>query len=281
MQSCGNGENLVCQPINDRRRTIMGIVEYELDDHIAVIILNRPERLNAVGPDMRAELTKAFAMFNDDDEAWVAILAGRGRAFCAGRDLKAHAEGIANNSAQSGAGREYTSENNMLGVSDTKKPMIAAIHGFAMGLGWYMSMACDIRVAADGTQFGLTEVNTGVLGPYWLAGAELMPWSLAAELALLGERVKAERLYQLGLLNAVVPEADLMSEARAWAEKFVRLPPQHVQTTKALMLETRLMPGPEMQARERAVRGQLSQLADTREAVLAFTEKREPRFTGN
>jgi 2-(1,2-epoxy-1,2-dihydrophenyl)acetyl-CoA isomerase len=126
----------------------------------------------------------------------------------------------------------------------------------------------------------MAEVPTGVLGPYWFALAEMVPWPVAAELALLGDRVPAERLLPLGLLNAVVPAVELMTEAHRWAERFVRLPPAHVQRTKALMTAMRLLPDRDMLARELETRRILSELADSREAVEAWAEHRTPRYTG-
>lgn len=257
----------------------MSLVEYSLKDHIAVIRLNRPDRLNAMTPEMGTELVEAFRAFNADDDAWVGILTGAGRAFCAGRDMKAQASQFPSDGGKA-IGRVYTSERNMFGLSDTDKPLIAAVNGFAIGMGWYMTIACDIRLAATDAQFAMTEVPTGVLGPYWMAGVEVLPWPLAAEFALLGERVSAERLAACGLLNAVVPAAELMDEAQRWAEKFARLPPRHVQATKALMRVTRGVPGPDLAARERETRNQLAELSDSREAVLAWVEKRPAVFRG-
>ena len=256
----------------------MSLVEYSREDHIAVIRLNRPERLNAMSPPMSDELVEAFRRFNADDSAWVGILTGAGHAFWR-RDMKAQAEGFASDGGKV-LGREYTSERNMSGLSDTDKPLIAAVNGFAIGLGWYMTVGCDIRVAASGARFAMAEVPTGVVGPYWLASVEMLPWPIAAEFALLGEQVSAERLLACGVLNAVVPGPELMDEARRWAEKFVRLPPRHVRATKALMLATRGLPGPDTQAREQEIRNQLAELADSKEAVLAWMERRPPVFRG-
>jgi enoyl-CoA hydratase/carnithine racemase len=254
-------------------------VDYKVADHVAVIRLDRPDRLNAMSLEMRDDLTAAFRAFNADPEVWVGILTGTGRAFCAGRDLKAQADGYAHGEGKM-TGLVYTAENNLFGVSDTDKPLIAAVNGFAIGLGWYMTAACDIRIAAAGAEFAMAEVPTGVLGPYWFALAEMVPWPVAAELALLGDRVPAERLLPLGLLNAVVPAEELMAEAHRWAERFVRLPPAHVQRTKALMTAMRPLPDRDMLARELETRRVLSELADSREAVEAWAEHRTPRYTG-
>lgn len=252
----------------------MAYVEYEIDNHIATIRLNRPQRLNAMSRDLSAELRAAFAGFVADDDAWVAILTGTGRAFCAGRDLKAQAEG------GPPPNPTYTSEWNIFGVPDTDKPLIAAVNGFAIGAGWYMAAGCDIRVAAESAVFAMGEIPTGVLGPYWFPGAEVLPWALAAEFTLLGEHIPAERLLRLGLVNEVVPDHQLMDAAKSWAHKFVALPPLHVRRTKALMAAMRQTPTPDMIEREMKARQFLNALDDTREAAAAFAEKRPPIFKG-
>jgi enoyl-CoA hydratase/carnithine racemase len=257
----------------------MAFVNYEQDDHIAVITLNRPERLNAMSNEMKTELVAALRKFIDDDSAWVAVLTGTGRGFCAGRDLKSQAAGISQ-----GDGKmrplTYDSTYNMFGMTDTDKPIVAAVNGFAIGLGWYMMLDCDIRIAGAGVEFGMTEVPTGALGPYWLAGADGIPWPVAAELAIIGERVPAERLLALNLLNAVVPGEQLMEEAMRWARKLAALPPQHVRQTKALMRQMRALPDAKMFEAERQARLELMELQDSAEAVLAWNERRTPRYTG-
>jgi enoyl-CoA hydratase/carnithine racemase len=252
----------------------MTYVEYELTDHIATIRMNRPERLNAMSRELSTELRAAFADFVANDDAWVAILTGTGRAFCAGRDLKAQAEG------GSPPTPTYSAEWNIFGVPDTDKPLIAAVNGFAIGAGWYMAAGCDIRVAAQSAVFGMGEIPTGVLGPYWFPGAEVLPWALAAEFTLLGEHVPADRLAKLGLVNEVVADDQLMDTARSWARKFVALPPLHVRRTKGLMASMRQVPSPEMIQRETEARQFLNTLDDTKEAAAAFAEKRTPTFKG-
>ena len=192
----------------------MALVEYDVRDHIATIRLNRPERLNATSPELHEELVAAFADFVENDDAWVAILTGTGRAFCAGRDIKIQAE--------TGAAPtpEYTRLWNLFGIADTDKPLITAINGYAIGAGWYMVIGSDIRIAAESATFGMGEIPTGVLGPYWLGSTEGIPWALNTEFTLLGEHVSARRLLEAGMLNEVVPDDQLMETAERWARKF-------------------------------------------------------------
>ncbi|MGE5596314.1 MAG: enoyl-CoA hydratase/isomerase family protein [Hyphomicrobiales bacterium] len=252
----------------------MAFIEYEVRERVATIRLNRPERLNAMSLATFDELRAAFRKFMADDEAWVGIITGTGRAFCAGRDLKAQADdGKAPDPV-------YTKEWNIFGVPDTDKPLIAAVNGFAIGAGWYMTAGCDIRVAAESATFAMGEIPTGVLGPYWFPVAEVLPWAVGAEFTLLGERVPARRLLELGLLNEVVPDDQLMDAAWRWARKFLALPPLHVRKTKELMAHMRTIPDRTILDRERAARHFLNPLEDTVEAAAAFAEKREPHFKG-
>jgi enoyl-CoA hydratase/carnithine racemase len=252
----------------------MAFVEYHLEDRIAVIRMNRPERLNALGPEMGAELRAALKKFKEDDGAWVAILTGTGRGFCAGRDVKAQAAG------GPPPRPVYTEDWNIFGVPDTDKPMVAAVNGFAIGAGWYMTAGCDVRVAAESAKFGMGEVPTGVLGPYWFSVAEVLPWAIGSEVTLLGENIPAQRLLQLGLLNEVVPDDQLMDAAMRWAHKFLNLPPQHVRKTKALMASMRRIPDAKLIEAETAARAFLNELDDTREAAQAFADRRLAKFTG-
>ncbi len=249
-------------------------VDYRLENHVATITLNRPERLNAFSAQMGDEFRGALLDFDDDDDAWVAIITGTGRSFCAGRDIKAQVEAGETNLPR------YSYEYNIFGIVDTDKPMIAAVNGFAIGLGWYITVGCDFRIAAESAQFGMAEIPTGLLGPYWFSAVESLPWCIGAELRLLGDRIDALRAYQYGLVNEVVPDDRLLETARGWAERVLALPPQHVYRTKALMRSMRNMPSATMLDREVEARLQLNALDDTMEAANAFAEKRTPQFQG-
>ena len=249
-------------------------VRYELGNHVARITLDRPERLNAFNAEMGREFRDALLAFDADDDAWVAIVTGTGRSFCAGRDIKAQVE------AGEATLPRYSHEYNIFGVVDTDKPMIAAVNGFAIGLGWYITVGCDFRVAAESAQFGMAEIPTGLMGPYWLSAVESLPWCVGAELTLIGDRIDAQRAWRHGLVNEVVPDDRLEEAADAWAERVLALPPQHVYRTKALMRSMRAMPDAPMLDREVEARTYLNALGDTMEAAQAFAEKRTPRFRG-
>ncbi|MSQ14552.1 MAG: hypothetical protein EXR50_01635 [Dehalococcoidia bacterium] len=246
--------------------------KYEKDGHVVTITMNRPERLNAFGQELRGDLATAWHRFIEDDEAWVAILTGAGRAFCAGRDIKAQAEG---------AQRSDSLHLDVFGryhVPDIAKPIVAAVNGFAFGAGFFMVLGCDIRVAGESAVFAMTEVPTAFLGPYHMAVTNVIPWAIASEIALLGNRVSAQRCYEVGLVNKVVPDSEVMDAAREFAEQLVSLPPLHLRKTKELMLKTRIWATKEQRQEEQEARDFLMTLADTREAASAFVEKRTPRF---
>jgi E-phenylitaconyl-CoA hydratase len=249
-------------------------VDYQLENHVAKIVFNRPDRLNAFNGQMGQEFQTALLDFDNDDDAWVAIISGTGRSFCAGRDIKAQVE-----TGEATLPR-YSYEYNIFGVVDTDKPMIAAVNGFAIGLGWYITVGCDFRIAAESAQFGMAEIPTGLMGPYWFSAVESLPWCIGAELTLIGDRIDAQRAYQYGLVNEVVPDDRLQAAAQSWADRILALPPQHVYQTKALMRSMRNMPDAPMLDREVEARTTLNALEDTMEAARAFAEKRTPKFQG-
>lgn len=256
----------------------MDSVIYEQDEHIVTITMNSPERLNAMSEELVNDLDEAWTRFILDDSAWVAIITGAGRAFQAGRDLKAEAAG---RKRQPRPEREIDVPYSRLHMPETSKPIIAAINGYAVGYGWFMMNGSDIRVAAESATFAMTEVPTGLIGPFYLSINDTVPWTIAAEIALLGEFWSAQRLYELGMVNKVVPDDQLMDAAREYAERFVSLPQEVMRKTKELMLKTRQWPRGEV--KEEHIRSQewLSSRPDTKEAVRAFVEKRQAKFSGS
>ena len=257
----------------------MSLIEYRVEGGIALIRLNRPERLNALNHAMRDELLEAYADFVANDAARVGLITGSGRAFSAGRDLQEQAEAQASG-AEVNLAPEYSRLWGFFDLPETDKPLVAAVNGYAIGSGFYMVLGCDVRVAAESAEFAMGQVPTGLLGPYWLSAAESLPWCIAAELALLGDRIDARRALQHGLLNEVVPDERLMDVAMGYATRLLALPPLHVQRTKALMRGMRRLPNPQGVERELEIRSVLDRLDDTREAAAAFAERRAPRFTG-
>ncbi|EMD27011.1 Enoyl-CoA hydratase [Amycolatopsis azurea DSM 43854] len=194
-------------------------MDYALDDGIAVIWLNRPERLNAVVAELVDDLLEALDAAAKSD-ARAVVLAGRGRAFCAGHDLK---EPTPEGDSRPRLDRLQDVTRRLRGL---RQPVIAAVHGYAIGAGAEFAMGCDLILAADDAVFAFPEVSLGlsVTG----AASRLLPLLVgplkAKELLLLGERVSGAEAHELGLVNAALPVDDLMDTALAWAAKIAAHP---------------------------------------------------------
>ncbi len=254
-------------------------VKYEVDGHIATITMNRPERLNAFGEQIGDEIGGAWMEAMGDDNIRVIILTGEGRVFCAGRDIREQAERGGGQLGRSGPSRA-----DVLGfylVPDTDKPIISAVRGGAWGAGWYMCCGSDIVVAADDARFAMSELPTGIIGPAFVPILNNLPWLPGSEIVLRGHQITAQRAYELGLVNHVVPADDVMKTAGELAEEIAGLPPVHVQVTKQqlMMVRPRTSTYQHEIAFPDAMQG-LMKLEDTKEAAAAFAEKRKPIFKG-
>ena len=210
-----------------------GTVLYERSGHIATITYNRPQAMNAVNGELRRDLNAAWEQLRNDDEAWVAIVTGAGRAFCAGADLKDPGSAVGNDEHSFWEVPSFTSlESGM----EIWKPIIAAVNGYALGFGLTLVAACDYVLAADTASFGFPEVQLGVPT---VQGAVRMPqvvgWQNAMELLLWGDRVDAQRAKEMGLVQRIVPAEELMDEARALAQRLVdNCAPLAVRATKEI-----------------------------------------------
>lgn len=208
-------------------------VTYERDGHIATITYNRPEAMNAVNGELRKDLNASWEKLRTDDEAWVAIVTGAGKAFCAGADLKNPRSSVGNDDHSFWEVPSFTS---LESGKEIWKPVIAAVNGYAIGFGLTMVAACDLVIASERAQFGFPEVQLGVPT---VQGAVRMPkmigWQNAMELLLLGDRVDAARAKEMGLVMKVVPHDDLMDEARAVATRLIeKSAPLAVRATKEI-----------------------------------------------
>ena len=207
-------------------------VLYEKQDQVALITLNRPESLNAINSQLRNELGGAILRFDADEDARVAVITGAGRAFCAGRDLKERAQ---NNSAgvQAKAGDSMTPERPYM-WPQTWKPLIAAINGYALAGGWSIAQVCDIRLAADDARLGITEARVGLMPPFAVALARLIPMTAVMELVMTAEPISAQRACEIGFVNRVVPGERLMEEAVSLARQIAANAPLSLQYFKEL-----------------------------------------------
>jgi enoyl-CoA hydratase len=206
-------------------------VIYEKKGEVAYVTLNRPDKLNAMDMTMHEELGTVWADFRDDPKLRVAILSGNGRCFSAGADLSG------------GAPDEFRYTGEYPDITQTQKvfkPIIAALHSHVVGYGMWIALDADIRIATEDTSFWLPEPQWGIATIPCAWFPKIMPWAIASELLLLAERVNAERAYQVGMINKIVPAEHLMDEAEKIARRFCELSPVAVQGMKESMVRAAL-----------------------------------------
>jgi enoyl-CoA hydratase/carnithine racemase len=249
----------------------MAVVETERHGQVLVVRMNRPERLNALNHEMRTRLAETWTEFRHSNDLEVAIFTGSGRAFCAGEDMK---ESLA--AGQPGGRRPAIEDPFMSGALE--KPVIAAVNGYAMGGGFMLVERTDLRVAATGAIFEVSEAKRWLLGGYNHGHIANLPYPIAMEMAL-GFRFTAERFYQIGFLNRLVEPEELIPAALAMAEHLLTLPPASRVNTVHMMRQMRPAPSPAQQRLAAALKehGAKSDLLESR---AAFAEKRKPNFKG-
>ena len=254
-------------------------VLYEKRNQIAVITLNRPDALNAINRQLRRELAEAITEFDGDRECFVAIITGTGRAFCAGRDLK---ERAADNTAgvQARSADSLTPDRPYM-WPQTWKPLIAAINGFALAGGWSIAQMCDLRLASQDAKLGITETKWSLLPPFGTVLPKLIPLSAVLELVFTAQPITAQRAYEVGFLNRVVPGDRLMPEAIALAEQIAENAPLAVQYFKELAYRGLDMSTQAISSLTFHMYDQLLQTEDSKEGPRAFAEKRKPNWQGH
>ena len=253
-------------------------VLFELDGHVATITYNRPHALNAVNGELRSDLNAAFARFRDDEDAWVAIVTGAGRAFCVGADLK---DGAGSTGVFPGTFWEKPTVNSFESGWEIFKPVIAAVNGYCLGYGLTLVTWCDFVLAGERAAFGFPEVNLGVPA---IVGAIRLPerigWEPAMELLMTGDRIDATRAHEIGLVGRVVPDGELMTEARALADRLVRGAPLAQRAMKEVAMRTRHMPTVEAIRFGETMRKVAAATEDAAEGARAAAEGRAPVWQG-
>jgi enoyl-CoA hydratase/carnithine racemase len=249
----------------------MAVVETERHGQVLVVRMNRPERLNALNHEMRTALAETWTGFRRSEECEVAIFTGTGRGFCAGEDMR---ESLA--AGRPGGSRPDIEDPFMTGTLE--KPVIAAVNGFAMGGGFMLVERCDLRVAAKGAVFEVSEAKRWLLGGYNHGHLANLPYPIAMEMAL-GFRFTAERFYEVGFLNRLVEPDELIPCALAMAEHLLTLPPASRVNTVHMMRQMRPQPSAEQQRLAGVLRDHGAK-SDLMESRAAFAEKRRPNFKG-
>ena len=253
----------------------MADILYRVENHVALITLNRPEQMNALTISMRRRWVELLSQMNGDADVRAAVLTGAGdKAFCAGVDLKEMAD-----RDNQGKQRAHSRKQPVMPT----KPMVAAINGFCVAGGLELAMMCDIRVASQSAQFGLPEVRRSLI-PMMAVNLlnGLVPRGEALYLALTGERIDAQKALAIGLLHKVLPDkAAAESEARRIADNIALGAPLAAQAIKALLWDNGGVVTTQgyQSAAEAMARVQAS--ADAKEGPRAFVEKRAPRWSGH
>jgi E-phenylitaconyl-CoA hydratase len=253
-------------------------VLYERSGHVATITYNRPEVLNAVNGEMRAGLNEAFGRFRDEEEAWVAIVTGAGRAFCAGADLR---DGAGATGEFPGSFWEKPTVNSFESGWEIYKPVIAAVNGHCLGYGLTLVSWCDFVLASDRARFGYPEVRLGIPA---MVGAIRLPqkigWADAMELLLTGEPVDATKAVEIGLAWRVVPHDKLMATARDLADRLVDGAPLAQRAMKEMAMRSPHLSSPEAIRMGEAMRLAVSSTRDATEGLTAAAERRPPQWRG-
>ncbi|MBI3936088.1 MAG: enoyl-CoA hydratase/isomerase family protein [Betaproteobacteria bacterium] len=255
-------------------------IDVTVEDHIATVVINRPEAMNSIDPEMREQLHGLWDRMREDDGIHVAIVTGAGdRAFCTGSDLKKTMP-PKESFAELLFGRNKPG--NMMDRFGTDKPLIAAVNGYAVGGGLELALACDICIASENARFGLAEVRIGSIPGS--GGVQRLPRTVSKSNAMLmlltGDQIDAAEACRIGIVSKVVPLPELMPAAQAIARRIAENAPLAVRAVKRLVLQGMEMPLPSAIELDRYVWGLLRDTEDRIEGRKAFAEKRKPRYKG-
>ncbi|MDH3707590.1 MAG: crotonase/enoyl-CoA hydratase family protein [Acidimicrobiia bacterium] len=246
------------------------VVVTERRDRVLIITLNRPDQMNAINAELATGLWAAVEELDADPGLTAGVLAGNGRGFCSGMDLKAFARG-----------EDITAVTNFF-VHGASKPLIAAIEGFALAGGLELALSCDLLVAARGAKLGIPEVNVGLFaaggGVLRLPGR--VGYGKAMEMAITGDPITAEEAERYGLVARLVEPGGALDEALSMAERIARNAPLGVAASKQLIRASQGATEQELWALQGPLQAQVFTSDDAKEGPAAFAEKRTPDWTG-
>ena len=242
----------------------------EVRGRVLLITLNRPDQMNAVNTDLAQGLVAAVRQLDDTPELTAGVLTGAGRGFCAGMDLKAFA-----------AGGPPVGFNDFL-ENGSRKPLIAAIEGFALAGGLEVALTCDLIVAAEGVKLGIPEGGVGLFaaGGALLRLPSRVPYAVAMEMALTADPITAEQGHAYGLVSRLAPKGGAVDAAMALAERIAKNAPLSVAASKQMIREVQGRTEAEFWALQRPVMAEVFSSEDAKEGPRAFAEKRPPSWTG-
>jgi enoyl-CoA hydratase len=246
----------------------------ERRERILVITINRPDQRNAVNAAVAEGIAGALEQLDSDDGLSLGVLTGAGKGFCAGMDLKAFVAGD----------RPYAADRGFAGITrrSAKKPLIAAIEGFAVAGGLEIALACDLIVASRGARLGIPEVKRSLVaaGGGLLRLPRVLPRNIAMELALTGDPILAERGFELGLVNRLTEPGEALAGALELAAQIAVNGPLALAASKRILGESVDWPEDEFFERQGEISGPVMSSEDAREGATAFAEKRAPVWKG-
>jgi len=251
-------------------------IDYTKEGRIAIFTINRPEAMNAMNIEGIRELNKAMTDFRDDPELWVGIITGAGeRAFCGGADIKDTLPFMKEHRRS-----QWALPPAIWRGFELWKPLIAAINGLAFGGGLEIVLACDLRIASETARLGTPEVNLGLIPG--MGGTQrlprMVPWCKAAEILLMGRPIDAQEAYRIGLVNKVVPQAEVMPTAKEWAQVICQAGPLAVRAAKEAMVRGYNMALEDGLSLEGSLVAYVMGTEDFSEGTKAFVEKRKPAY---
>ena len=246
----------------------------ERRDGVLIATLNRPDARNAVNAAVAEGVGRALDALDDDDRLAVGVLTGAGKGFSSGMDLKAFVAGES----------PYYGDRGFAGIVQrpSRKPLIAAVEGFAVAGGCEIALACDLIVAARGARFGVPEVKRSLVaaGGALLRLPRRLPSGVAMELALTGDPIDAERAHELGLVNVLADPGEALDSALELAGRIAANGPLALMATKQILTEAPTWPEEEFWSRQGEISGPVFASEDAREGAVAFAEKRDPVWKG-